>query len=156
MKREASGGDHEIRDSTNEQPATSDEQRAPSNETQKPPLDVATLDGLKELSGGDPSFLIEVIQQFLQDSPAHLVAIRQAVVDGHAETLMKTAHGFKGSCRNMGALPLGELCRTLEKKGHAGETHRLKDILTELDHEYSRVQTALAGELAGLPAGSEL
>lgn len=156
VKREASGGDHEIRDSSNEQPATGDEPRTPSNETQDPPLDAATLDGLKELSGDDPSFLIEVIQQFLQDGPAHVAAIRQAMVDGHADSLMKAAHGFKGSCRNIGALPLGELCCTLEEKGRAGEAHKLEDVVTEIEHEFLRVQTTLEAELAGLPAGSEL
>jgi len=78
------------------------------------------LNGLKELSGDDPSFLVEVIQQFLEDGPEHVSAIRQAVVDGDADALMKAAHGFKGSCRNMGALPLGELCCTLEEKGRGG------------------------------------
>ncbi len=111
---------------------------------------------MKELSGDDPSFLIEVIQQFLQDGPAHVAAIRQAMVDGHADSLMKAAHGFKGSCRNIGALPLGELCCTLEEKGRAGEAHKLEDVLPEIEHEYSRVQTTLEAELAGLPAGSEL
>ena len=111
---DSSLGNHEIQDTSNEQPAT-------SNETQDPPLDTATLDGLKELSGDDPSFLIEVIQQFLHDGPDHVAAIRQTVVDGDAESLMKAAHAFKGSCRNMGALLLGELCFTLEQKGLAGE-----------------------------------
>ena len=38
------------------------------------PLDRATLNGLRELGDGDPSFLIEVIQQFLHDAPDHMTA----------------------------------------------------------------------------------
>jgi len=154
--RAASVGDHKIRDTSYEQPGTSNQGLVPSDGPQDPPLDVATLDGLKELSGDDPSFLIEVIQQFLQDGPVHVTAIRHAVVEGDADTLMKAAHGFKGSCRNMGALPLGELCCTLEEKGRVGEAYLLENVLREIEHEYSRVQTALEAELAGLPAGSEL
>jgi len=56
--------------------ATSNKPRAPSNETQDPPLDAATFDGLRELSGDDPSFLVEVIRQFLHDGPDHVAAIR--------------------------------------------------------------------------------
>ena len=125
-----------------------------NQESQSPPLDSDTLDGLRDLSGDDPSFLIEVIQQFLQDGSGHVAAIQDTITDANA--LMKAAHGFKGSCRNMGARPLGELCFTLEEKGRAGEARMLEDVLTEIEHEYSRVQTALEAELAGLPAGSEL
>ena len=111
---------------------------------------------LKELSGDDPSFLIEVIQQFLHDGPDHVAAIRQTVVDGDAESLMKAAHAFKGSCRNMGALLLGELCFTLEQKGLAGETANPDDLLAVLESEYARVQLALEAELASFPVGSDL
>jgi len=135
---------HEIHHTHDTQPET-------HNETQDPPLDAATLDGLKELGGDDPSFLIEVIQQFLQDGPAHVAAIRHAVVDDDADALMKAAHALKGSCRNMGALSLGELCLTLEHQGQTGQAGDLEDVLTQLESAYSRTQRALEAELARLP-----
>lgn len=119
-----------------------------------PPLDRATLDGLMELGDGDPSFLIEVIQQFLQDAPDHLKAIQQSVTDGNADALMKAAHGFKGSCRNMGALPLGEVCLALEQKGHAGELEHVEDLVPALEREGLRAQVALEHELSLLTAAS--
>ncbi len=125
-----------------------------NQESQLPPLDSTTFDGLRELGGDDPSFLLEVIQQFLQDGPGHVAAIQQAVVDANADALMKAAHSFKGSCRNMGALPLGKLCFALEQKGRAGETENLDDLLTALDSEYSRVRIALEAELVALPSAS--
>ena len=108
----------------------------------------------QELGGDDPSFLTEVIQQFLQDGPDHLAAIRQAVVDRDADALIKAAHTFKGNCQIMGVLPLGELCFALEEKGRAGETENLEVLLTQLESEYARVQVALEAELAGLSAAS--
>ena len=146
----------------NEHPATSDEPQATSHEpqaankephitTHEPPLDADTLNGLKKLGDGDPSFLIEVIQQFLEDGPRHVAAIRQAAIDANADALMKAAHGFKGSCRNMGALPLGELCFALEQKGRDGEAENVEDSLVALESEYARAQTALEAELAALP-----
>ena len=125
-----------------------------NEESQSCSLDAATLDRLRDLGGDDPSFFIEVIQQFIHDGPGHVAAIQQAVAEANAEALMKAAHAFKGSCRNMGALPLAELCFTLEQKGRAGETENVKGVLTALDNEYERVQAALKAELATLPAGS--
>ncbi|MEE8125067.1 MAG: response regulator [Nitrospirales bacterium] len=128
--------------------------QAANDEAQDAPLDAATLDGLRELGGDGPTFLAEVIQQFLTDGPGHVTAIRQAVMDADASNLQKAAHAFKGSCRIMGALSLGELCWTLEQKGMAGTADNLEILLTELEQGYSRTQLALEAELAGLPAGS--
>lgn len=118
------------------------------------PLDETTLDGLRELADGDPSFLIEVIQQFLHDGPGHMTAIQQAVSDGNADALMKAAHGFKGSCRNMGALSLGELCYALEQKGHASDMEHVENLLPALKCEEQRVQVALEHELSLLTGTS--
>ena len=119
-----------------------------------PPLDAETLEGLRELSGDDPSFLSEVIQQFLHDGPGHLTAIRRAVEQADADALMKAAHAFKGSCRNMGALALGELCFSLEEKGRAGDAAQLDSRLSDLEQEYARVRAALEAELTCLSASS--
>jgi two-component system, sensor histidine kinase and response regulator len=118
------------------------------NQSVASPLDAETLDGLRELSGDDPSFLAEVIQQFLHDGPGHVSAIGQAAKQANADALMKAAHGFKGSCRNMGALSLGNLCLSLEEKGRGGDTTQLEGTLSQLTEEYSRVQVALEAELA--------
>jgi len=148
VKREASDGDHEIRN-------TNDEIRAMSEGSQDPSLNAATIDRLKELGGDDPSFLTEVILQFLHEGPDHVAVIRHTVRDGNVDALMNAAHTFKGSCRNMGALLLGDLCFFLEQKGRTGEANGLEDVLKELEHEYSRVHVALEAELASLHAGSE-
>ena len=161
--REASGvkGEAETREVDNEphmtkdtQRDTNDEIRTPSDEQRDPPLDMATLDGMRELGGDDPSFLSEVIQQFLQDGSRHLDAIRQAIGNGDAESLMKAAHAFKGSCGIMGANALAKHCFSLEQKGREGQAENLEDVLRELESEYSRVQVALEAELANLPTVS--
>ncbi|MDA0737698.1 MAG: PAS domain S-box protein [Nitrospirae bacterium] len=141
--------------------ATSDERQHSSNalpalseEPHLPPLDSATIESLRELAGDDLSFLVGIIQQFLQDGPRQISAIRQALERADADALMKAAHGFKGCCRNMGALPLGELCFILEQHGHAGEAANVGALLQDVDKEYCRVQAALRGELKNLAAFS--
>jgi len=137
---EKGGTSHDILD-------TNKEGSVMNEEPQTPALDTATLEGLKELGDGDPGFLMEIIQQFLHDAPEHMVAIQQAVTEGNADALMKAAHGFKGICRNMGALPLGELCFSLEQKGHAGVMDQVGDFSHDLQQEYVRVQVVLEAEL---------
>jgi len=150
VKHEGFLGNNEIRDTNDEIRAPSKEQPAINQDSQSPPLDSDTFDGLRELGGDDPSFLIEMIQQFLQDGPGHVAAIQQAAADVNPDALMKAAHSFKSGCRYMGALSLGDLCFALEQKGRAGETANLNDLLTALDREYSRVRIALEAALAGL------
>ena len=139
----------------NDERHTQNKEHPMNEDTLAPALDVDTLEGLKELGDGDPSFLVEVIQQFLQDAPGHVEAIRQAAAEGNADSLMKAAHAFKGSCRNMGALPLGEICYTLEQKGRDGHAINLEDLVANLQTEQTRVHQALEAQLAELSVGSD-
>ena len=112
-----------------------------------PSLDAQMLNELRALGGeDDPDFLESVIQQFLEDIPRHLNGIRQAINNHDAEELMKAAHGFKGSCRNIGATPLADLCFSLEQLGRSGATEGAAPILIQLEAEESRVQSALHSE----------
>ncbi|MDT7042354.1 PAS domain S-box protein [Candidatus Nitronereus thalassa] len=126
----------------------------PDDQSVSSSLDAETLDGLRELSGDDPTFLAEVIQQFLVDGPEHISAIEQAAEQSNADALMKAAHGFKGSCRNMGALTLGKLCSELEEKGRGGDAVQLEGTFSELSKEYARVKIALEAELAKISISS--
>ena len=113
-----------------------------------PSLDKATLNNLHELSSDDPSFLSDLIHQFLDDGPGHVANIQNAVEHGDSDMLMKAAHTFKGSCRNMGALPLSDLCATLEQAGRTGNTENLKEVLATVEDEYAQVKAALEATLA--------
>ena len=109
-----------------------------------PPLDPEILDNLRALGGEDDlEFLNSVIDQFLEDLPRLLDGIRQAIDHHDAEELMKAAHGFKGSCRNIGAHPLADVCFALEKFGREGSTEATPELLSRLNMEEARVQLAL-------------
>lgn len=55
----------------------------------------------------------ELLDTFLNDSEARLRVLHEA---RDAEKLSATAHSFKGSSSNMGALRLAELCGELEQR----------------------------------------
>ncbi len=115
-----------------------------------PPLDTQVLDELRALGGDDdPDFLTSVIEQFLQDIPRHLNGIRRAIQEDDPDSLMKAAHSFKGSCRNIGARLLADACYNLEQLGQNGTTEGTLPLLTQLEAEKSRVHRALQLEMQG-------
>lgn len=140
----------EMQDATDARRVASPGYPATNDEAHVPPIDSCTFEGLRELSGEDPSFLKELIRQYLHDALDHMSAIQRAVIEGNAEALMQAAHGFKGSCRNMGAISLGDLCFSLEQKGHAGEMEHVAALSQDLTKEYNRVHGALEAELEKL------
>ncbi len=112
-----------------------------------PPLDQAVLDELRSLGGeDDPLFLSTLINQFLQDIPTHVEAIRQAVEQANADALMKAAHAFKGASGYMGAPGLAARCLELEEKGRAATTEGAEDLLSPLQNEVDRVRPAFQAE----------
>ena len=106
------------------------------------------IEELRALGGADdPEFFRSVIEQFLEDVPRHVDSIFQAINNHDAEALLKAAHGFKGSCRNIGAKPLADLCLTLEELGRNGILERPSPIFDQLEIEAVRIQSALKAEI---------
>jgi HPt (histidine-containing phosphotransfer) domain-containing protein len=110
-------------------------------------LDEEVLAQLRELGGeDDPEFLNSVIDQFLDDGPVRIRAIRQAVESANAEALTKAAHSLKGSCQNIGAKIVGLRCLTLEEMGRTGTMTNGVNTLRELEGEFERTCRALEQE----------
>jgi signal transduction histidine kinase/response regulator RpfG family c-di-GMP phosphodiesterase/HPt (histidine-containing phosphotransfer) domain-containing protein len=119
------------------------------------PIDATALAFLREpQDGGDSEFLNGIIDQFLQDVPSQLVAIRQAIVQADAQALTREAHRLKGVCGILGARLMEAYCKDLEARGRAGSMHEADAILAQLDSEFSRVQRALEAEKARTPSRS--
>jgi len=114
------------------------------------PLDREILADLRALGGvDDPEFFHSIIDQFLEDCPRHLAALRSAVEKTDPAALMNAAHAFKGGSRNIGATRLGQLCFELEQSGHQGVAKGVEEILSSLQTEYERVVRALESEKSG-------
>lgn len=105
-----------------------------------PHLDEEALAELQDVMEDEFEMLI---QTYLNDSRERIESLKAALNEGKAEAFAKTAHSFKGSCINIGAPRLGQLCREVEK---AGRDERLSDILPVLDAieaEFQRVTEGL-------------
>ncbi len=106
-------------------------------------IDLNAIEGLRALGGGDESFLAELIETFLAESPQLLARLKTAVAGFDSGGVRLNAHSLKGSGAEFGAAYLAELCRQLEQAGKAQELDSAADLLAEVEDEYQRVAAAL-------------
>jgi CheY-like chemotaxis protein/HPt (histidine-containing phosphotransfer) domain-containing protein len=110
------------------------------------PLDPDVLAGLREL--GDAELLAELVELFVDDAPSRISALRDAFEKDDAEAVERIAHTLKGSCGNMGALRLAEICENLQVIGHSGDLSEASELIEQLEAEFGRVRQALEAELS--------
>jgi PAS domain S-box-containing protein len=79
-------------------------------------LDAAVLAGFGELQqSGEPDFVTELIDLFLDDARRKLTILKEAAAAGDRPAIGALAHGFKGSSGNIGAGKLAILSTRLEE-----------------------------------------
>jgi HPt (histidine-containing phosphotransfer) domain-containing protein len=103
-------------------------------------LDLDALHTLKQVMENDFSLLVDT---FIQDSSSRIATLRQLVQGNDADLIRRTAHSFKGSSSNLGALQLSALCSAIEKKALAGNFNGLAADLAELENEFAKVEQSL-------------
>lgn len=108
-------------------------------------LDYSVLTTLQEVMEDEYPTLLDV---FIKDSEYRISRMRQLM---HAKAcdlpeLSLMAHSFKGSCGNMGALRLAELCRELEERSRYGESAGLGELLGAIETEYATVRRLFDAE----------
>lgn len=115
-----------------------------------PAIDDSKLDDLRMLSDDDgPDILCELIDIFLDDTPARLIELARAVSTGDSEGTMQNAHALKSSCAQLGAMQLSEFCRQLEAMGRAQDISLAHPVLAAAQAEFERAHAALLAVKAG-------
>jgi PAS domain S-box-containing protein len=109
-------------------------------------LDQAVVQSLMAVDD-DGTLMDEVVATFLRIAPSRLAAIKKAA-KGDAALLEREAHSFLGSCGNIGARRMAELCARLEVLGRSGSTEGAAELARALERELA----ALRPELEALPA----
>jgi HPt (histidine-containing phosphotransfer) domain-containing protein len=108
------------------------------------PIDNSKLDDLRMLSDDDgPDILSELIDIFLDDTPARLIELANAVKVGDSEGTMQNGHALKSSCAQLGALQLSEYCDQLEAMGRAGDISAAQPVVAAAQAEFERARAAL-------------
>ena len=111
-------------------------------------IDPVVIAGLRQLrTPGKPDPLAELIDMFLQEAPAHLQALEDAVARNDHASLARTfsaAVRLKGSAINLGARNLAALCDEIEQTARNWSlADDVPPLLERTRLELSRVQEAL-------------
>lgn len=110
-------------------------------------LDMNTLSELKEIMEKDYVLLLTT---FLHDSVAKLDSIKVAADQGSASELRESAHSFKGSSSNMGAVRLADLSKEIEDRAKQNRLAGVESLVVKIQDEYKIVRQLLQDELRKL------
>ncbi len=123
-----------------------------AGEASSPAIDPGKLQSLRDLEMESTAGLVErIIGAFLDSSAADLTALRDAAGQCDRVALRNAAHRLKGSCGNLGADALAAICQELEQAASFDDPVEHDALLGQLEHELSRVRTALERERAHPP-----
>ncbi|HET7030332.1 MAG TPA: Hpt domain-containing protein [Candidatus Limnocylindrales bacterium] len=86
----------------------------------EPAIDQAAFDRLVEMTGGELEFVDELVDTYLEDGAQIVEQLRDAAARGSIAELVRPVHSLKSSSLNVGALRLGEQCRSLEEAARNG------------------------------------
>ena len=106
-------------------------------------LNQAALDELNEVTGGDPEFMAELVNTFLEDAPVLLDDLANALADGNAGEVRRIAHGLKSNGTDFGATHFAQLCKTMEHNAANGDLNGGNALLADIEQAFSQVQDAL-------------
>src|SRR4051812_9419899 len=108
------------------------------------PLDSAALDTLLDATGGDPAFLAEMIDAYLDDTVGLFETIDGALAGGRPDELRRAAHSLKSNSATFGAMTLSAICREIEERSASEELDAgLPALIEQARAEYARVRDAL-------------
>jgi len=106
-------------------------------------LDSNVLATLQDVMEAEYPVLLDT---FLIDSQERLRLLQQACRNGQAESLRQAAHSFKGSCSNMGAALLAELCRQLEEAARLEQVDDAPQLIECIEREFAIVRILYRAE----------
>jgi two-component system, sensor histidine kinase and response regulator len=112
-------------------------------------LDQTVLADLRTIQQEGGGNIVEMlIETFLDETPTHVAALREAASQEETQLFKRTAHALNGICRGVGASRMASICQELETLAGSGDTTRAPDLLDRLEEEFAHVRTSLATELS--------
>jgi two-component system sensor histidine kinase/response regulator len=99
------------------------------------------------INSGMGDIIPRLIEIFLETAPRDIEKAGGALRNSRASDLEDAAHKLKGSCSNLGAARLRDLCQQLEKLGRNGSLQSAPELLASVEEEFSRVRAELVAAL---------
>ncbi|AFZ58647.1 response regulator [Anabaena cylindrica FACHB-243] len=107
-------------------------------------IDHSILEDLRNMAGSEGDRLIaELIQVYLEDAPARIQAIQDALTSENITNLKKMAHALRSPSVSIGAVNLGKICETLEDTAQHLSLAQITDLVNRIKSEYQNVISAL-------------
>ncbi|AUT04353.1 histidine kinase [Nostoc sp. CENA543] len=107
-------------------------------------IDLKTIAYLRQIGGNEADNMIaEVIQIYLEDTPATVQQIKDALAAGERDKLKKASHALRSPSVSIGALNLGKLCANIEDVADKQTLEQLSSLVDQLEREYNNVVNAL-------------
>lgn len=91
----------------------------------------------------DEEFVNELIDAYLEDSPALIDEMKTALQKDDAASFRRAAHSLKSSSASLGALGLSEISKELEMIGKSGELNKVDGKIDELIAIFVQVEREL-------------
>jgi HPt (histidine-containing phosphotransfer) domain-containing protein len=92
-----------------------------------PLLDHAVLDELRDATGGDEAFIVDLVETYIAEGAANLAGMVAAAEAGDAAAVVRPAHTLKSSSASLGAMRLSAICRAIEESGREARSETLVD-----------------------------
>jgi two-component system, sensor histidine kinase and response regulator len=129
--------------------ALAEEAVAPVDQIRNPVcVERGVLENIRSIFGASGhEMLMNLIRIFIDDSPALLDKMSNALQTRDAVAMAKAAHALKSSSANLGAVSLAGFCRMVEDIARTDSTGSTESIIAQIQAEYVRVKKALEGEL---------
>ena len=105
-----------------------------------PPVDLLALN---EMTGGDTEFAADLARSYLDNSRELFSQLRTCLADADHRQLARLAHQLAGASANVHAVPLRELCLSLEKSAPSADFRELQDGVRKIGAELARVSATL-------------
>lgn len=78
----------------------------------------------------------QICKLFLEKMPQDVEALAAAVDASDLENILKVAHGLKGACATMVAMPLYATCSDIERAVHVGDWAHCQSLIKRLRQEW--------------------
>ncbi len=108
-----------------------------------PALDPEAIAALRDLSPEDDSFLREIIQTYLEDTPKRIHEVRLALSAADSVAFVRATHTIKGSSSNLGAERLRRTAERLEHGARQNGLHGMEQAVADLEAEFATARDAL-------------
>ncbi|MCB1096059.1 MAG: Hpt domain-containing protein [Verrucomicrobiae bacterium] len=103
-------------------------------------IDWEQFEGIVDFSDSE---CVEIYEEFAEELPVHLAALRTACAASDSSQAAELAHRLRGSCLTFGLVEVSEILRQLETDGKAGN-----DLSPELWEQ--RLPLAAEGSLKSI------